>query len=212
MAKKYGIDIDGVLCDFCGGFTEVLRMLGLKIPEGAFPTNWNWSNLGVDSYIMKQAWSLIDNDLPHFWEALQPHTEDMNYMVDFFNRNADKTCEIYFITSRNNPPKGDFVRVQSERWLRKYLGNPKQTINVIPVNHAMNKINVIDALGLDASIDDYLPTIINARSIRERHHAYLLAKPWNADREFYSVESVNSIKEFFEREENDSAEKVTNGK
>ena len=198
MAKKYGIDIDGVLADFASGFTLILRELGLKLPTDYTPSDWNWTNGGVDSYIMKEAWKLVDSK-PDFWTTLKPH-EDMKYMTEFFNKNADKTCEIYFITSRNSSP-GEFVRVQTEKWLRYYLEYPIQSINVIPVNHAMNKINVIDALGLDASIDDYLPTIINARSIRDRHHAYLLARPWNVDRIGYSVETVNSVKEFFDKEE-----------
>lgn len=199
MAKKYGVDIDGVLADFASGFTQVLRELGLKLPSDYIPSDWNWTNGGVDSYIMKEAWKLVDSK-PDFWNTLKPH-EDMKYMTEFFNKNADITCEIYFITSRNSSPNSEFVRVQTERWLRHYLEYPIQSINVIPVNHAMNKINVIDAIGLDASIDDYLPTIINARSIRDRHHAYLLVKPWNVDRKGYSVETVNSIKEFFDKEE-----------
>lgn len=201
MAKKYGIDIDGVLANFSFGFVGILREMGLNLPANYEPDNWSWTSAGVDDYIMKEAWKLIDNDKPHFWEDLKPHEEDMNYMSEFFNKNADRSCEIYFITSRNSSPNKEFIRVQTERWLRKHLGNPKQLINVIPVTHAMNKINVIDALELDASVDDYLPTIINARSIRERHHAYLLAKSWNVDRIGYSVEVVNSLKEFFDKEE-----------
>ena len=72
----------------------------------------------------------------------------MKYMTEFFNENADKTCEIYFVTSRTTSPNAEPVRVQTEKWLRKYLEFPRQIINVIPVTHAMNKINVIDALGL----------------------------------------------------------------
>ena len=198
--KKYGIDVDGVLADFCKGFTDILRELGLKLPPDYIPSDWNWTNGGVTSSIMKEAWKLIDSK-PDFWQLLEPHYEDMAHMSHFFNRNADRTCEIYFITSRVSPPTSEPIRVQTEKWLRKYLENPKQSINVIPVNHAMNKINVIDAIGLDASLDDYLPTIINARSIRDRHHAYLLTRPWNVDRIGYSVETVDSVKEFFDKEE-----------
>lgn len=202
--KKYGIDIDGVLADFAGGFTNILRELGLNLSTNYVPNNWNWTNGGVTSAIMKEAWKLVDSKLD-FWGTLKPH-EDMKYMSEFFNEKADITCEIYFITSRNTSPKSEPVRVQTERWLRRYLDHPRQMINVIPVNHAMNKIDVIDALGLDASLDDYLPTIINARSIRERHHAYLLTKPWNVDRIGYSVETVDSVKEFFDKEENELKE------
>ena len=143
---------------------------------------------------MKEAWNIIDST-ENWWETIPPF-EDIKIMEDYFKANVEKNCEIYFMTARRQS-LGFTSRLQTEHWLYKYLNCPIQTINVIPVPHAMNKVAIIDAMSLDFSIDDHTPSIVNATSIKDHHKAFLLNRPWNTDGKYYGIKSVNSLKEFF---------------
>lgn len=197
MYKKYGIDIDGVLANFDQSMVKIMNQLGLNLPADFHPTDWGWGNANLQPDSMNLAWKIIDNT-ENFWESLSP-TEDIITMASFFHEHADKDCDIYFITARKDG-KGRSVRQQSERWLREYLGNPKQVITVLPTKSGMDKVDVLHALHIDCSIDDHTPTIVNAKTLKPNHKAYLLDKPWNQDGKFYELTIVKSLKEFFEKE------------
>jgi hypothetical protein len=197
MYKKYGIDIDGVLANFDQAMIKVMRKLGINLPDDFHPSDWNWGNANLPSDGMARAWAIIDAT-ENFWESLTP-TEDILTMATFFHEHADNDCDIYFITAREDSA-GRSVRKQSENWLREYLGHPKQTINVLPSKSGMDKVDILHAMHVDCSIDDHTPTIVNAKTLKPNHRAYLLNKPWNQDGKFYSLKIVNSLKEFFEKE------------
>lgn len=197
MYKKYGIDIDGVLAEFDPAMVKVLNQLGMNLPINFHPTDWGWSNANLPTGMMDKAWNIIDTT-ENFWESLTPTTDIMT-MAMFFHEHADNDADIYFITARK-AGVGRSPRLQSERWLYDYLGQPKQTISVLPVNSGMDKVDILHALHIDTSIDDHTPTIVNAKTIKPNHRAYLLDKPWNQDGKFYDLKIVKSLREFFEKE------------
>lgn len=197
MQKKYGIDIDGVLANFDGTFVKVLNSLGMQLSTDFHPSDWNWGNANLPPGMMDKAWDIIDAT-PNFWESLTP-TEDIVTMAMFFHEHADIDADIYFITARKDGV-GRSTRHQSENWLKEYLGQPKQTITVLPTNSGMDKVDVLHSMHIDCSIDDHTPTIVNAKTLKPNHKAYLLNKPWNQDGKFYGLTIVHSLAEFFDKE------------
>jgi hypothetical protein len=192
--KKLGVDIDGILANFDEKFVSILRkQCGINIPSNFQPNDWSWSNAGVTPEIMDKAWDYIDST-PCFWETLKPYP-DITDMAAFFHEYADRKYEIYFITARKDGV-GRGTREQSERWLREYMINPKQTINVLPVKSGLDKAEIIYAMHLDYSIDDHAPTVTHNKSIKD-HKAFLLDRPWNQDGKFYNLKIVKTLKEFF---------------
>lgn len=197
MYKKYGIDIDGVLANFDGNMVRVMNSIGMNLPLDFHPTDWGWGNANLFPDTMKKAWAIIDNT-ENFWESLTP-TEDIITMANFFHEHAERDCDIYFITARKEG-EGRSARHQSERWLREYMGGPKQAINVLPTNSGMHKAAILEAMGITVSIDDHVPTVCNAKTLRPNHRSYLLDKPWNQDGKSYELKIVQSLREFFEKE------------
>jgi hypothetical protein len=198
VLKKYGIDLDGVLAEFTTMMVKILNTLGANLPNNFAPTDWNWTNANLPAGLMSKAWKMVDS-IDDFWMTLTP-TNDIVAMAMFFHEHADKDCDIYFITAREDRHRGS-VRYESERWLIDNLGQPKQTVNVIPVRSGMDKASVIHALNITCSIDDYTPTIVNAKSSLKNHHRpYLLSRPWNQDGKSYNIQIVNSLQEFFDKE------------
>jgi hypothetical protein len=194
--KKVGIDIDGILCDFTGEMVRILRnKLNVPLPEGYQPEDWGWvsANLPVDA--MDKAWDII-YDTENFWEKLNPNLDNIMTMSEWFGENAEKGCDIFFITARSDTA-GRSAKHQSERWLREFLGQPKQAITVLPVKSGLDKAEMVYTLELNFSIDDNTPTICNNKGIKG-HSAYLLNRPWNRDSRFYDLKTVDSLKEFLD--------------
>lgn len=195
--KKLGIDCDGVLCDFTPRMKKLLNELfGMKIPPDLEPTSWDWLNFGVTPQHMIKVWERI-REMPNFWEESIP-SKDIVDMAEWFSDHADRDCEVFFVTSRIETA-GRSAREQTARWLREYLGNPKQDINVIVTSSGMHKAAVLEVLEIGASLDDFTPTIINSKTI-PKHRGYLLDKPWNQDGKNYGVRRVYSVREFLEIE------------
>lgn len=190
--KKIGVDIDGVLCDFTGKFASILRdKFHIPLPKDFQPTDWHWKNANVSKDTISKAWEIIDST-PYFWESLAP-LPDVISMALFFHEYVDKHCEIYFITARREGA-GRGTREQTERWLREYLANPKQALNIIPVTKGELKKHVIHAMGIDHFIDDHAPTIKEATSV-STCDSYLLHKPWNSS-EQEGLKVVKSLSDF----------------
>ncbi len=201
MEKKLAIDIDGVLADFTWDMVKVLRTLGVDLPEDYQSTDWGWTEANLPRDAMDKAWRIIDST-PYFWENLRPHMDNVLAMAEFFHEHAGKDCDIFFITARKDGV-GRSTKAQSERWLYSYLGQPSEAISVLPVKSGLDKAEVIYALQLTHSIDDHTPTIVNNKSLKNGHKAYLLDRPWNQDGKFYDLKIVHSLREFFDKVEKD---------
>lgn len=195
--KSVGIDIDGVLADFTSAFRDILRNnLEVDMPADYQPTDWNWLSAGLPKGAMNKAWNIIDNT-KDFWLQLKPLQPNVAELREFFELEAGKNFDIYFITARKDGRAGRSVKTQSEEWLTYQLNYPVHEVTVLPTNSGMDKVDVLHALDIDFSIDDHMPTIVNAKSAFKKHKAYLLDQPWNQDGKFYNVNVVKSLSEFF---------------
>ena len=113
---RIGIDVDGVLANFCGGMVALLRSLGcttnLPLDNPTFPAVWYWNkHYGVPDDLWTKAWQVI-NEEETFWVHLKdlPNTrQDVTTLHQVFSNGH----EIYFITSR----PGLRSKFQTEAWL-----------------------------------------------------------------------------------------------
>lgn len=205
---RLGIDIDGVLANFTLAFAQAVNtMYGDKIhlAEDFEPHTWSWVDSGVVTKEQEnRAWEHIKAQ-EDFWLAMKPYAENVKALEMFLNRVnfAAMPVSIFYITSRV-PTAGMSVLKQTRLWLEAFQLHRYYTA-IFPVVHSNNsgglppKLAIVEALGLNAMIDDYLPTV---KSLGRK--GWLLDRPWNrADRESWDwevpLQVVSSLEEFLSK-------------
>ena len=171
---RYGIDVDGVLADFVGGFTKLANSLGYSVN----PDSWG---LGLSREQEQACWKLVEAD-PNFWTGLDA--------LNQFPKVQD-TDVVYFITKRKQTP-GRSTDRETGTWLRDKQGLELPTVLAIP-----NKGEVCRALKVDAFIDDKPENCWDVLDNSATTKVFLLDQPWN--QWDTRVTRIHSLEEFFER-------------
>ena len=186
VIKKLGIDCDGVIFDFVGGF--------FKISNRLFGTNhdvqlqWDFD----DKYTKEQVdrvWQEIRAS-KNWWTALRP-LEGTGKL-----RDIPKGFEPVFITSRV-PSVGHSVREQTCSALRNwfYITYPF----VIVVDNPSEKIPLCKNLGIDVFIDDKRSTVLQMHNAGIK--SYVRLQPYNCQESYpEGVEPVETLDEFIQKE------------
>lgn len=175
---KIGLDIDGVLADFAGPAMATARSI---FPD-ADVHNRIW-NLGLTD---AQAAAVME----HY-----KHTVDAYANLDPLP-GSEVLAELqgrhnfYFVTARN-PTAGYPIEVQSHMWLVNYLDIDFPC--VIVVDSGKYKVDIYNALRLDAFVDDRVDTVNHMRS--HQQNCYVFDQPWNKACE---APRVYSVKEYIE--------------
>lgn len=184
---KYGLDLDGVLCDFGG---QVIRagneMWPGKFPPGFLPKNWDYEGY-LTPHEWKQLWAKID-ETPYFWENVG---EDSG--CEELQEHIKKTDEVFFITARR-PTIGESPAIQSAHWLAARGLWPRDGYStVIAVDSANFKKDIFRALKINFMLDDYAPTVEELNEIGTTT-AFLLDRPWNDAAQ--NLPRVYSVREY----------------
>jgi uncharacterized HAD superfamily protein len=198
---KLGIDIDGVLADFMGGFSALTEQeFGIKLPQPWQTYDWHKDN-GVTPEQTNYLWELIKSG--PFYGTLMPLPGALD-AIERLNKLSLKDHDIYFITSRN----GTLTKFWTEMWL-KFHGMDMPTVLLTKDKGAAAK-----ALGLDVFVDDKPENNLDVIDATGRHcvspsgslgtniHVYLINTPYNqwADQPFNYGVRVTDLNEVLERE------------
>lgn len=177
MKTIISFDIDGVLAQFVSGFVEVVnRVFPEKlVPNTYSPNDWNFPDI-LTSQEFPTAWSTAMST-HNFWHRLAAYQANVN-ALEYFIWSEQRHFDIYYLTSRVDT-LGDSAFVQTSRWLseRNLVGH---NTSLIVVKNAKEKIPVIKSLEIQASVDDYLPTIVASSEI-SGHKAFLCDRSWNRE-------------------------------
>jgi uncharacterized HAD superfamily protein len=155
---RLGIDIDGVLADFNTAFyNRLIKVVGRNpFPANYQPTDppcWEWPTAMGYTYEEEMAtWADVWDDA-YFWQHLNDEQDASETLQQIDKLSVIQGHEFYFITNR----KGKFVKQQTERWLES------RGIYYPTVLISGNKIPIINALKLDAFLDDRLDTVNEAQ-------------------------------------------------
>lgn len=193
---RISIDLDGVISRFNDGMVEVVNELWEgRLPLNFEPQTWGYDEVGFSTTEWDEIWTTIRRK-HDFWLHLRPYEENVRALDRFVSTRDD--IELFFVTSRV-PTAGCTVSKQTEKWLIRNGIIPSSiydysTTAIIPVVSAGEKVNVMRALGITASIDDYGPTVQECAKI-SGHSAFLLDRPWNKDT--IGVDWVLSLDQFF---------------
>lgn len=155
---KIGVDIDGVLADFCKAFKSLIGK-----PDADDPTDWEWTNV-CSKQEFDAGFKKLSN-IPNFWLKLDkmPHTSLLPALCE--------NHEVIFITNRAECP-GKSLQCQTELWLWLNF-NIKQPRVIV----TKQKGQVAADLGIVRFIDD---NIQNCQEVYERGVQVSLATaPYN---------------------------------
>lgn len=178
---KLGIDVDGVLADFCTGYNHLLQEQGSR---PVVYNCWDWDKAaGFTSEERGNAWKVIKET--DFWFNLYPLPGAEADMERLGGLAEDH--DIYFITHR----QGKECKQQTEDWLFRYgIACPTVLISTD------DKRPLISGLDLDFYIDDKLSTIENADLLRQYGlKLFLLDRPYNQCGPTVGFTRVNTVSE-----------------
>jgi hypothetical protein len=193
---KFGIDLDGVLCNFGARVIEAANVLWPgKLAPDYVPLDWNYTGV-LNKEEWAQVWDYIKSR-QYFWEDV-PKMSGVAELQDFLMRRTnpeEKRDEIFFVTARA-VTRGDGPLPQSSHWLQIHGLWPRDGFStVIPVADSTQKKDLFRGLGVRYMLDDYAPTVAELNQI-EGMHAFVLDQPWNQ----YATElpRVYSVIEYLE--------------
>lgn len=109
------VDLDGVLADFCFGFTE---MLYRRPRSNGTQETWTFDATPLQ---IKRAWARIDQSKT-FWYSLVPLVSESEVSDA---RHLARSADFVYMTGREE--RGNDTLGQSTRWL-KFLGMPEGAI------------------------------------------------------------------------------------
>lgn len=192
---KISIDLDGVVSDFTHAATRVINTIWPgRIPEGYEPTDWHWTD-----HMKKEDWGPVFKlikTIDNFWETQKPYDANMTALRHFLL--TEENQEVYYVTSRAQTT-GRPLTLQCESWLMSNWIWPEKNYHaVLPIKEgipAEAKKAMMEALGLEYSVDDYAPTVELCNTI-PGHRAFVLDRPWN--RSYTHLPRVYSLAEYFQ--------------
>lgn len=178
------IDVDGVLANFTRGYIDVINAVypEKKVPKDYVPQDWDHTDILKKDEVPALWLEIKNGDLRRcqcFWYELPPYEENVEILSKFITDDIPlKRFVIYYITSR---PDTQYYSAldQTRKWLRRHNLIWTNT-SVLVVRNPQEKLPLIRALGIVASIDDYAPTV-RALDTIPNHFACLLERPWNQD-------------------------------
>ena len=158
-----GLDIDGVLADFVGGFNRLAhRLTGKPLP--AEPECWDYFLLhGYTQDEVDGVWHHI-HEHPEWWLTLRPLVGHLYFPLG---------AVVYYVTNR---PLRKGVHEATEAWLRQHI-SPRGSLVM-----TRRKGEAASALHLARFIDDRpenLSEILDVR--RGRTKLTLQRRPWNVE-------------------------------
>lgn len=191
MAKtklKIGLDLDGVVADFSQRFVELADLLygfDLKAEE---QTGWQYEYNGVplDSRYVDAIWQHIE-ETPNFWMTLDtlPDSQILTEKALEYN--------LIFITARGLC-KGMSLEDQAANWLRRnyYIPNPQVIVS-------RDKGKLVNALGLNAFIDDRPENCIDIANNAPNCKVFIHAAPYNTQyvSSYAGITRTKNLPEFF---------------
>ncbi len=187
---RLGIDVDGVLADFGRAFAEAANTIWPdRFPPNYVPPDWDFG--GMSPADQKKVWAVIKRT-PNFWSRLRPYSENITALARTLI--GATYLDIWLVTSRVRT-EGATIARQTEQWIRSCgVREGSNFLGIITVEDAKLKQEVYPAVGIEYSIDDYGPTVLECETL-PNHHAALLSRPWNAE---YNVKwRVDNLSQFF---------------
>ena len=174
---RISVDLDGVLANFTGAVVGIANRLwpDKKLPDTFEPDNWGYAGA-----LTPQEFSAVWDEIlatKDFWRRLSPYPENVQALRRFIRQEVG--VDIFYVTSRVATKTGDTLLRQCEAWLFDHeLGYGVCSASILPVSNPAKKIEVMDALGIEMSIDDYHKNAISTASL-PGHQTFLLNRPWN---------------------------------
>lgn len=202
MNTRFGIDVDGVLANFGSRVVEIANKIWPnKLPEGYRASNWNYTDV-----FSKEDWNQVWQEIkqtPNFW-LYSPEMEGCRQLKDFLYSDDGYYSQVYFITSRAETA-GDSAKVQTCQWLESRGLWPRfDRSQVIVVENADQKEQILRDLKIPFYLDDYAPTIQQASGISSLK-AYLLNAPYNIHiSQWPYLSRVDSVREYLEKVQNEA--------
>ena len=182
---KLGIDIDGCLASFTGGYTRLLKQQrDLPITYDV----WDWDKkAGYTKEERDNAWHQIHTT--DFWFELEPLDGALDALEQLESMSEDN--DIYFITHRS----GKQAKQQTEDWLFQYgITTPTVLIS------GLDKSPLISSLELNFYVDDKFDNVHKALMLRlYGFHLYMVDAPYNHGMDMMGIERVKSVKEALDR-------------
>lgn len=180
---RLGIDLDDVLADFIPVFRKRCQELFGRPHEDVWPCDWEWSNFELTPAELNCVWANIAGEADFHLNLPVKAGTDLLLHLDCTDH------ELFYITARRNGAGAFSARWQTAHWLKRNFAIQYPTVLV-----TRDKIPLINALQLDAFIDDRADT---CEAIRDKTQCtpYLLRAPHNehcrAD-----IERVEEFNEF----------------
>lgn len=166
---KIGIDLDGVLADFIGGFRPICKEVSGKPCEGD-QGSWDFSNWGLTKQERRKAWEQACKVF-NFHLSLKPLPDVLRGHLEQFSHEHT----LFFLTSRVKTP-GFSVEKQTAAWLVRHLYVEYPTVIVGP-----HKGELAAALRLDAFIDDKPKNLYDVATQSSRTKLYVRDQTYNQD-------------------------------
>ena len=188
---KIGLDIDGVLANFCPDYQSLfITTTGrdtFQPGDAENPPSWDWpDDRGYTAKETSAVWERIKTNHA-FWLGLgeTPHCSTLRMMVLDLMRNHD----LYYITAR----PGVDAKWQTEQWLRAHLFIDLPTVLI-----SSEKGLCARALKLDVYIDDNWDNVEDVLERSPETRTYLLNRRYNAA--FTTAKRVETLGQMFDAE------------
>lgn len=170
---KIGIDIDGVLADFCTAYEALhVEVTGRNTfaPYGQEegPVTWNWPVVyGYTKEETAEVWNRIkSSDNFNMLLKTLPDARALRHW------RGVRKHDVYFVTAR----VGERVKWQTEEWLQDVFGYYDETPTVLI---ASDKGAIAKALNLDIYVDDNWHNAYNTGVASPTTQVYLIDRAYN---------------------------------
>lgn len=171
---KIGIDVDGVLADFCSAYEALhVEVTGRNTfapwELEAGPVTWNWPQVyGYTAEETKEVWTRIRESLT--FNRILDYLPDADLLAQWWLITHDETeHDIYFVTAR----VGKTAKYQTQEWLYWLLGYTPTVLI------AHDKGAIAKALNLDRYIDDNWHNAFNTGTASPTTQVYLIDRAYN---------------------------------
>ena len=129
---KYGLDIDGVVCDFLSGARSLADKLKMEVSD---------RELVLDYDFLPDEYEEVLEDYP-FWLNMKPIRSSWHVVNNLFSSGHD----VYFITSR----KKESAILSTCRWLNEW----NFMYSDVKFTNGKGKVDMFKELELDIFVDD----------------------------------------------------------